>query len=122
MRRTYKIIYFFCLILTTLIAYFKYKINNVNYYDLFTLLGIVTSILTIIYSLKNNKKSISKKELILPISYIIYLILMCVFAYIYNINAIDNDIVYTYYYKFILIPYIGLNLYTVLLFKKEKEN
>lgn len=122
MRRAYKIIYFLCLIFSISIAYFKYKINNVNYYDALTILGIITSVIAIIYMLINNKKTIQKKELILPISYIVYLIAMSVFAYVYNINAMEENLVYSYYYKLILIPYICLNLYTVLLFKKEKGN
>lgn len=121
MRRIYKILYFISLILTIFISWYKHSMNNTNSYDVFTIIGLFTSILAIIYVLKNNTKRPSKKEFIFEIIYIIYLILMSVLAYIYNMNAVYENIIYTYYYKLILIPFIGLNLYTVLLFKKEKE-
>jgi hypothetical protein len=116
MKTTYKIIYFLCLISTAFIAWFKYKINDVNYYDLLTVLSIITSLVTTIFIFINNKKTIQKKELILPISYIIFLIAMSVFAYTYNIYSTEENLVYSYYYKIVLIPFICLNLYTILLF------
>ena len=121
MRRLYKILY--CLSFALVMSSYFYKSHLLNeyYYDIFTILAFGTFILGAIFILKNTKARVLKRELIFQISYIVFLLLMTTMAYFYNKDIMKDYMVYPYYYKLILIPYIGLNIYTFLLFFRRKD-
>ena len=122
MRRLYKILY--CLSFALVMGSYFYKSHEVQeyYYDIFTILAFGTFILGAIFILKNTKARVLKRELIFQISYIVFLLIMTGVAYFYHYENPYNDFTaYPYYYKLILIPYIGLNIYTFLLFFRRKD-
>lgn len=122
-NNTYKFLYYLTFITTlALLIYCKYVTNHLVIVNLsLRILGIIsaiTFIVTNVFIFKNKKFKTNNKDLLLPIIYLVFVFVVALLTVIYNKNAIIPYLHYTYYYTFLLIPYILLNIYTITLSKK----
>ena len=116
--KTFKILYYLCFIVTLLpcfiaslkISFFANSIQT----PLFFMLGIINLILVIIFSILLIKKKINKTNILFPIIYLLFLILVIIIAFIYNNKLIIPYIHFNYYISFILFNYLLLNIYSLL--------
>lgn len=120
MNRLYKVLYIICFLLTLTSFILLMSINNIFHYSLLTIISFLTFLLALIFMVKNRNIKSSKMDVVFPIVFILFLILLAISGYIYNLNAMLEYIHFSYYYNLLLIPFIGLNVYTFLLFKKNK--
>lgn len=125
--KTYKILYLSSAIITLLL----FSIGNSTYYNavsnitsLYLILGIPVLFLAVITSLIVifNKKEIADYNLIMPYLYLGFMLFIICIIYLYNALGLNqNNYVRVYYQVFLLIPFIVLSIYTIMLFKKEKN-
>lgn len=121
MRRLYKILYVLSFAIFLFMYVFKCELNNVYCIDIYTALSFISFTIGGAYLLKSNSSKVDKRDVLLEICYLIFVLIVSIVSYIYNNELITKDIVYMYYYKLVLVAYIGLNIYTALLFRKNKE-
>ena len=131
--KNYLIIYYICFVITILIIGF----SNYNFISITTMSpdgkyvpGIFESILSggLLYYLNvvlvliftfliiKNKK-LNVKNLLLPIAYIIFTIMVFGICFLFNNRVMIPYIQFNYYSKFILIGYLLLNIYSILSIK-----
>ena len=85
------------------------------------ILGIVNLVLVIIFTIKLTKNKLEKVNIMFPIIHLIFSIIVVIIALIINNKLIFPYIHYSYYLSFILFNYVLLNIYSVLLFDKNKK-
>lgn len=131
--KNYLIIYYICFIITILIIGF----SNYNFISITTMSPdgkYVPSILECIMSggllyylcvclvliftfLIIKKKKLNVKNLLLPVAYIIFTIIILIISFLFNNKVIFPYIHFNYYVQFILIGYLLLNIYSILSIK-----
>ncbi len=119
MNKNYKILYCLTFLLRSLLVILCFKLYKVTYYNALTIIALLTFIFGIFKLMKNKKYNTSKKDIIFLITYIIFFLIMSLGEYVYNVYALTPFIHYPYYYNIIIIPYILLNIYTILIFNKK---
>lgn len=121
----YKILYYICFVISILIWFGTKSLITELGTDIGTytnsLLGIINIILVIIFSLKLIKKRIDKVNLLFPVSYIIFCIIVIIICFVMNTKLIIPYIQFSYYIGFILFNYILLNIYSILSLNKSKS-
>lgn len=121
----YNILYYVCFVISILIWFgTKSVITDFGtdigtYTNLF--LGIINIILVIIFSLKLIKKRIDKVNILFPVSYLLFCIIVIIICFIMNTKLIIPYIQFSYYIGFILFNYILLNVYSILSLNKSKS-
>lgn len=122
----FKILYYICFIISV-ITWFIFS----NFVDEFAItikttsnaiFGIINLILVIIFSLKIIKHKLSEINIMFPISYLIFLLIVVILIFIMNNKLIIPYIHLNYYMPFILFNYLLLNVYSVLSFANQKNN
>ena len=83
------------------------------------ILGIITIILVVIFSYKLKNNKIKNINLIFPISYLIFFIIIMIITLSYNKLLIYPTIQYGYYLNFVLIDNILLSIYSILSLKNS---
>lgn len=125
-NKIYKVLYYISFILT--VALFIYCNNIAKQNDVLTsnvmlttliILSVLSFIVSNVFIFKNSKQKTSRRDFVLPIIYIVFIIITVMCSLEYNKDAIIPYIHYLYYYTYLLIPYIFINLYTIALFKKK---
>lgn len=121
----YKILYYLSSIVIVILLIYCSKMtfkNDITVFysslEILLTLSVLSFIVTNIFLFKNKKFKTNTKDLLLPIIYLVFVLIVIILMVIYNKDAIIPYLHYTYYYIFLLIPYILLNLYTILLSKK----
>ncbi len=75
---------------------------------------IINVVIVIIFTIMLIKKSLKNINILFPIIYIAFTIIVLVICVLFNNRLIIPYIQYSYYIKFILINYILLNIYSLL--------
>ena len=84
------------------------------------ILAIFNFILFIIFTIKIiKKKKLNNIRLVMPISYIIFSIIILVICFMFNQKVIYPYIHFGYYLTFIYIAYLILNIYSILCLTKK---
>lgn len=84
------------------------------------ILLIVNLILVIVFSIRTIKNKLEKVNIIFPISYLIFLVIVVILTFIMNNKLMIPNIHFSYYITFILFNYLLLNIYSNLSFFKNK--
>ena len=121
----YKILYYICFIISILIWFGTKSIIK----DFGTYIGtytnsfyaIINIVLVIIFSLKLIKKRLDKVNILFPVFYIIFCIIVTIICFIMNTKLVVPYIQFSYYIGFILFNYILLNIYSILSLNKSKS-
>lgn len=79
----------------------------------------INIIITIIFTIFLIKKQLNKVNILFPIIYILFTIIVSVICILFNDRLVIPFIHYTYYIQFILINYTLLNLYSLLSINKR---
>ena len=121
----FKILYYVSFILTTII--WLYISRLIDKFDLDintfsnTLLGIINLVLIIIFSIKLLKHKLEKVNILFPIIYLIFSIIVMIISFIMNNKLVIPYIHFNYYVSFVLFNYFLLNVYSVLSLEKIKK-
>jgi len=120
----FKILYYFCFVFTAVI--WVYASNLVDTFGIVirttmnTILILVNLTLVGIFSIKLIKNKLEQTNIIFPVVYLVFVVIVVILAYIMNNKLIIPYIHYGYYVSFILFNYLLLNIYSVLSFIKKK--
>jgi len=135
MNKKYLILYYICSIASFAllpIAFLLYK-DGVELLGILEDNFILDNLLLIIITILNilifititvflfRKKQFNVKNLLFPISYILFYIYVVIIVTLFNYNTYANNTHLMYYYLFIMFDYLLFNIYTLLCFKL-KEN
>ena len=123
----FKILYYICFVLSATI--WVAASNLVNTFGLgirtsiAPIIGLLNLILIIIFNIKliKNKFKLENVNIIFPIIYILFLIIVTVLAVIMNNKLMIPNIHYGYYISLILFNYLLLNIYSILAVKKSSK-
>ena len=121
----FKILYYVSFILTTIIWLYISRLIDKFDLDIKTfsnsLLGIINLVLIIIFSIKLLKHKLEKVNILFPIIYLIFSIIVMIISFIMNNKLVIPYIHFNYYVSFILFNYFLLNVYSVLSLEKIKK-
>ena len=136
-KKTYVFLYYFAFLLSILVCSipsilritFVSDIEAYNgYFYLSTFsycLTFINIVLVIIFSILLIKKKLNSVNILFPILYILFAIIVLVVCILFNKRLVVPYIQYSYYINFILINYFLLNLYSILsvdkIFKKSTK-
>lgn len=122
-KKLYIPLYYLSLLLTLCICIIP--THHIEQYltlsKLSVLLIIINILLIIIFTVLLIKKGINKINILLPITYILFTIIVLIICILFNNKLVIPYIHYSYYIKFILINYILLNTYSLLSIKYKKK-
>ena len=96
--------------------YFLDYFNTYYFLDILFILSISLFITNI--TLKRRKYLLDIDSNLFPISYLGFLIIITIIAFILNYYVVVKYMHFVYYYGFIVFDYLLLNIYTLLSFKK----
>lgn len=133
--KIYLVLYYLCFIFTLgFVIYTSFTFN-----DTFTIFGTVmgnfdgSSILScvfvlvvlfsfnILFSILHIKKKISNANILFPIFYLLFLIIMVVIEFRFNSILLIPGMQFSYYFHFVYIGYIILNIYSLLCLSSKKN-
>ena len=119
----YKILYYVSFVFTLGLVFFLTRLNEDLYLNMATnyqlLMIIVNVVLVIIFSVKLRKYKLDNTNIVFPINYLVFSILVIVIAFLMNSKLILTYAQFGYYINFILFSYLLLNVYSVLSFEKN---
>lgn len=121
----FKILYYICFIVTLFIWISASKVIDVYAIDIRTgsnsILGILNLVFVIIFSIKIFKNKLKNTNILFPIIYLIFSILVVIISFIMNNKLVIPYIHFSYYVSFILFNYLLLNLYSILSINKNSN-
>lgn len=121
-QRTFKILYYVAFALTILIYFLSSQpitiFGSGMLIPLNFILGVICLIFVLIFTIKAKKKKLNNVNILFPISYLLFLIIVSIIAVVLNNKLIIPYIHYHYYISFILINYLLLNIYSALSISK----
>ncbi len=92
--------------------------NNLNIYvdlsRLSYLMVFANIVLVITFTILLIKKKLGKVNILFPIIYILFTIIVLVICFLFNSRLVIANIQFSYYIKFILINYVLFNTYSIL--------
>lgn len=119
----YKILYYVSFVFTLGLTFFLTRLNEDLYFNRATnyqlLMIVVNVVLVIIFSVKLIKNKLDNVNIVFPINYLIFSILVILIAFLMNSKLILTYAQFGYYINFILFGYLLLNIYSVLCFEKK---
>ena len=132
-KKTYIYLYYFSLILTLFACFLPIIfMNNIDPNSLaYSYLGLselsffilfIDIVLVIIFTIFLIKRKIKSINIVFPIIYIAFTIIVLIICHLFDNRLIIPYIQYSYYIYFILINYTLLNIYSLLSFNKKKKN
>lgn len=132
-KKTYIYLYYFSLILTLFACFLPIIfMNNIDPNSLaYSYLGLselsffilfINIVLVIIFTIFLIKRKIKSINIVFPIIYIAFTIIVLIICHLFDNRLIIPYIQYSYYIYFILINYTLLNIYSLLSFNKKKKN
>ena len=122
---SFKILYYVCFVLS--VATWIIASKSVNTFGLSIeigiapILGLLNLILVIIFSLKLIKNKLENVNVLFPIIYLLFLIVVILLALVMNNKLMIPNMHYGYYISFILFNYLLLNIYSILSITKLKK-
>lgn len=120
----YKILYYVCFVFSLCIMIALTTINGVLYLNFATNLQmfviLLNIILVVIFSVMLHKKKLSNANILFPINYLVFSILVIFICFLMNDKLIHPYMQFGYYISFILFSYLLLNIYSLLCFTKKK--
>lgn len=120
--KVYKILYYLLVVITsTLIILVNSELSKV-YVALSStniFLGILNLILIGAFSFLLKKKNLYNINIIVPIIYFLFMLIVVVIAVMYNNKLIVPYIQYNYYLSFVLFGYFFINAYSLLCLTKK---
>lgn len=122
--KNYKIVYYLCFSLTLVavsltqcfISYYNVLFGGLNIF-----LGIVNTILVVVFAFLTAKRKLHKVKTMFPIIYLLFLIVIMATSFAYNSIAVIPYLHFNYYITFILCNYILLNIYSLLSIPKKRK-
>ncbi len=129
-EKTYIYLYYLCFILSIILYIAPYQLveifsqdtSNLTIRSLFnTAVLLINFILVIIFSIFLKKKKFTSGNIIMPIIYIVFWIVIITVCFLFNRRLVIPNLQFTYYAKYIYIGYLILNVYSVLCFKNKKK-
>lgn len=118
----YKVLYYLCLIPFIYIFIESYTTIYNGEFSINIILGIINFLLILFFLIKSFKYKLKNINIMFPIIYLIFSIIVFILMFIMNNNLIISYIHFDYYESFILVNYLLLNIYSSLSFCKRKNN
>lgn len=119
----YKVLYYVSFVFTLGLTFFLTSLNEDLYSNRATnyqlLMIVVNVVLVIIFSVKLRKYKLDNVNIVFPINYLVFSILVILIAFLMNSKLILTYAQFGYYINFILFSYLLLNIYSVLCFEKK---
>ncbi len=129
-EKTYIYLYYLCFILSIIIYMIPYQFivifspdtSNLTIRSLFnTVVLLINLILVILFSVYLKKKKFTPGNIIMPITYIVFWIVIITVCFLFNSRLVIPNLQFNYYTKYIYIGYLILNVYSILCFKNKKK-
>lgn len=129
-EKTYIYLYYLCFILSIIIYIIPYQFivifspdtSNLTIRSLFnTVVLLINLILVILFSVYLKKKKFTPGNIIMPITYIVFWIVIITVCFLFNSRLVIPNLQFNYYTKYIYIGYLILNVYSILCFKNKKK-
>lgn len=129
-EKTYIYLYYLCFILSLIIYIIPYQFivifspdtSNLTIRSLFnTVVLLINLILVILFSVYLKKKKFTPGNIIMPITYIVFWIVIITVCFLFNSRLVIPNLQFNYYTKYIYIGYLILNVYSILCFKNKKK-
>lgn len=129
-EKTYIYLYYLCFILSIIIYIIPYQFivifspdtSNLTIRSLFnTVVLLINLILVILFSVYLKKKKFTPGNIIMPITYIVFWIVIITVCFLFNSRLVIPNLQFVYYAKYIYIGYLILNVYSILCFKNKKK-
>ena len=123
-------LYYLCFILSIIIYIIPYQFivifspdtSNLTIRSLFnTVVLLINLILVILFSVYLKKKKFTPGNIIMPITYIVFWIVIITVCFLFNSRLVIPNLQFNYYTKYIYIGYLILNVYSILCFKNKKK-
>ena len=120
----YKILYYISFIFTLVLTFFLTRLNEDLYFNMATgsqlFMIVINILLVIIFSIKLVKNKLKNVNVMFPIIYLLFSVIVLFIAFLMNDKLILSYVQFGYYINFILVDYLLLNTYSLFLFKKRK--
>lgn len=117
--KKYKILYYICFVLTT-VCFFAFGIFiedlGVVMNSYFGIFNLILSLLFILLSARKYK--LKKFNIVCPIVYLVFFGIVTCLCFVLNSIVMVPYIHFMYYYNFVLISYVILNIYSLLCLSK----
>lgn len=129
-EKTYIYLYYLCFILSIIIYIIPYQFivifspdtSNLTIRSLFNaVVLLINLILVILFSVYLKKKKFTPGNIIMPITYIVFWIVIITVCFLFNSRLVIPNLQFNYYTKYIYIGYLILNVYSILCFKNKKK-
>lgn len=129
-EKSYIYLYYLCFILSIIIYIIPYQFigifspdtSNLTIRSLFnTIVLLINLILVILFSIYLKKKKFTPGNIIMPITYIVFWIVIIIVCFLFNSRLVIPNLQFVYYAKYIYIGYLILNVYSILCFKNKKK-
>ncbi len=129
-EKSYIYLYYLCFILSIIIYIIPYQFigifspdtSNLTIRSLFnTIVLLINLILVILFSIYLKKKKFTPGNIIMPITYIVFWIVIITVCFLFNSRLVIPNLQFVYYAKYIYIGYLILNVYSILCFKNKKK-
>lgn len=129
-EKSYIYLYYLCFILSIIIYIIPYQFigifspsaSNLTIRSLFnTVVLLINLILVILFSVYLKKKKFTPGNIIMPITYIVFWIVIITVCFLFNSRLVIPNLQFVYYAKYIYIGYLILNVYSMLCFKNKKK-
>lgn len=129
-EKSYIYLYYLCFILSIIIYIIPYQFigifspdtSNLTIRSLFnTIVLLINLILVILFSIYLKKKKFTPGNIIMPITYIVFWIVIITVCFLFNSRLVIPNLQFNYYTKYIYIGYLILNVYSILCFKNKKK-
>lgn len=121
----FKILYYICFIFSVIV--FISALNSVNIFGVVmetatnVILALINLILVIVFSIKVIKNKLDNINILFPILYLIFSVVIIVLVLLMNNKLMIPYIHYGYYLSFILFNYLLLNIYCALSFTNQNK-
>lgn len=81
-------------------------------------LFIINLVLVILFVILNSKFKLKKQNKLCPVIYLVFLSIVVILSFIINPLLMLQNVHYMYYFNFVLIGYLILNIYSLLCLSK----
>ena len=119
----YKILYYVSFVFNLGLVFFLTRLNEDLWFNMATnyqfFMIVINTLLVIIFSVKLRKNKLDDTNIVFPINYLVFSILVVVISFLMNSKLILTYVQFGYYINFILFSYLLLNIYSVLCFEKK---
>lgn len=116
--KRFKTLYYISFLITLLfILIFSIKMDELLILTVNPLF-IINLVLVIMFTILNRKFKLKKQNKLCPIIYIVFLGIVVTLSFIINPLLMLQNVHYMYYFNFVLVGYLLLNIYSLLCLSK----